>query len=65
MDLAKETDEGLVGLYQHFHNGSAMAACVSKELMARGYNPKVEPFNYADGSRGYAPVVFKGNERVL
>lgn len=65
MDLTKETDGSLLGLYQHFHDGSAMAVAVVKELKARGYEPKVVPFTYADGSRGYEPVAFKGAERVL
>ena len=65
MDMTKETDEDLLGLYQHFHNGSALAVAIVKELKARGYEPKVVPYNYVDGSRGYEPVVFKGDERVL
>lgn len=65
MDLTKETNGRLLELYQHFHDGSAMAVAVVKELKARGYEPKVVPFVYADGSRGYEPVAFKGDERVL
>lgn len=65
MDLTKETNGSLLGMYQHFHNGSAMAVAVVKELKARGYEPKVVPFDYADGTRGYEPVCFKGDERVL
>ena len=65
MDLTKETNESLLGLYQHFHDGSAMAVAVVKELKARGYEPKCVPFKYADGSRGYAPAVYKGSTRVL
>ena len=63
--MTKETNDGLLGLYQHFHDGSAMAVAVVKELRARGYTPRVVPYNYVDGSRGYEPVVFKGDERVL
>lgn len=65
MDLTKETNGSLLGLYQHFHDGSALAVAIVKELKARGYEPKVVPFDYADGSRGYEPVAFKGGERVL
>lgn len=65
MDLTKETNGSLLGMYQHFHNGSAMAVAVVKELKARGYEPKVVPFDYADGTREYEPVCFKGDERVL
>ena len=65
INLAKETNESLLGLYQHFHDGSALAIEIVKELKARGYEPKVVPFYYADGTRSYKPVVFKGTERVL
>ena len=65
INLANETDGRLLGLYQHFHDGSALAIEIVKELKARGYNPKVVPFDYADGTRTYEPVVFKGTERVL
>jgi glucosamine 6-phosphate synthetase-like amidotransferase/phosphosugar isomerase protein len=38
---------------------------LKNKLMKRGYTPKTEPFTYADGSRGYAPVVYKDGKRVL
>lgn len=65
MDFTKETDDGLLGLYQHFHNGSAVAVAVVKELRTRGYEPKTVPYNYADGSRGYEPIVLRNGKRVL
>lgn len=65
INLAKETNGSLLGLYQHFHDESAFAIEIVKELKARGYDPKVVPFDYADGTRSYEPVVFKGTERVL
>lgn len=65
INLAKETNGSLLGLYQHFHDGSALAIEIVKELKARGYEPKVVPYNYVDGTRAYAAVVFKGTERVL
>ena len=65
MDITKETDDSLLGMYQIHHSGSSLAADISRELMKRGYTPKTEPFNYADGSRGYSPVVYKYGKRVL
>lgn len=65
MDLTKVTNGGLLGLYELYHDGSEKAKAIVKELKARGYEPKVVPFDYADGSRRYDPVVFKGDERVL
>lgn len=65
MDLTKETNDGLLGMYQIFHNDSAMAIAVRKELIARGYEPKCKPYYYADGSRGYEPIVFKDGVQVL
>jgi hypothetical protein len=65
MDITKETDDSLLGMYEIHHSGSNLAADISRELMKRGYTPKTEPFTYADGSRGYAPVVYKDGKRVL
>ena len=64
LDFSKHSDNDLLGYYQQFHNGSAVAEAVSKELMKRGYEPKVIPFNQAGGRRSYEPAVYKGKERV-
>lgn len=65
MDFTKDTNNILLGYYQHFHDGSPVAVAIVKELRARGYGPKTIPFTMADGSRGYEPAVYKGNIRVL
>lgn len=65
MDFTKDTDETLLGNYQHFHDGSPVAVALVKELRARGYEPKTIPYTMADGSRGYEAAVYKGDTRVL
>ena len=65
MDFTSDTDNQLMGYYQHFHDGSPVAVALVKELRRRGYEPKTIPFTTADGSRGHEAAVYKGNTRML
>ena len=65
MEIAKETDDTLLGWYQIHHGGDSLSREIYCELRKRGYTPKTEPFNYADGSKGYAAVVYKDGKRVI
>lgn len=65
MDFTSDTDNQVMGYYQHFHDGSPVAVAIVKELRRRGYEPKTLPFTMADGSLNYEPAVYKGNIRVL
>ena len=41
LDYSKHSDDDLFRYYRQFHNGSAVALALEKELTKRGYDPKV------------------------
>ena len=65
MDITKETDETLLGWYQIHHGSNPLSCEIFRELTKRGYTLKSNPYKYADGSMGYAPMAFKDGKRII